>query len=136
MKLGRRGYGAEDVDAALGRLIQLGYLDDRAYAAGHVRRRLGGRGPLALRSELAARGVGRTLIDEAVAALDPEAQLESARRLAGRLAGGKTFAGYKELLDGVGPKLVRRGFSPGIARAACHDLWISATTNTSDPSGA
>jgi regulatory protein len=122
-KLGRRGYDEADVDAAVARLIELGYLDDRSFAAGHVRRRSGSRGPLALSAELFARGVDRLTTREAVAGYDSEAQLASAERLAARLAGGRLFARYKELLDRVGPKLVRRGFAPAVARAACDHLW-------------
>lgn len=132
LKLGRRGYQESDVDTALGRLIELGYLDDTSFASGHVRRRSAVLGPLALRSELAARGVERGIADEAVRGFDAEAQLTSAQRLAVRLAGGKTFVGYKQLLDSVGSKLVRRGFSLGVARAACSQVW-EAREGTSDP---
>lgn len=133
MKLGRRGYAKADVETAVGRLIKLGYLDDRSFASGHVGRRSALIGPLALRAELSVRGIDRSVADEAVAGFDQAAQLASARKLAARLSGRKTFAGYRELLGSVGPKLVRRGFSPGIARAACRDLWITAGGDTSDP---
>lgn len=131
-KLARRGYDSAEVDAALARLIELGYLDDRSFAAAHVRRRSAGLGPLALSVELAARGVDRTAAGEALATFDPEAQLAAAEHLACRLRGGKTFAGYKMLLDRLGPKLVRRGFSPAIARAACERAW-SATGSITEP---
>ena len=136
MKLGRRGYDQEDVESAVGRLVKLGYLDDRSFASGHVRRRSVAIGPLALRSELFARGVDRTIAEAAVAGFDQEAQLAAAQKLAARLAGRRSFAGYRELLDSLGPKLVRRGFSPVIARAACRDLWITSSNDTSDPLGA
>lgn len=111
------------MDAALGRLIELGYLDDRSFAVGHVRRRSAKVGPLALAAELAARGVERAVAGEALKSFDRDAQLASAGRQARRLAGSRRFAGYKELLDRVGPKLVRRGFAPAVARAACAQLW-------------
>ena len=133
LKLRRRGYEEVDVQAAAARLAELGYLDDRSFATGHVTRRSGVRGPLALRSELAARGVDRAIADEAVGGFDSEAQLSSARRLAGRLAGRKSFAGYKELLDWVGPKLVRRGFPPAVARAACRAVWSPAGDTSEAP---
>jgi regulatory protein len=122
-KLGRRGYDDEDVAGALARLVELGYLDDRAFAEGHVRRRSGSLGPRALCAELVARGVDRAAADEAVAGLSADAQLAAATRLVERLSGRKSFAGYRELLDSVGPRLVRRGFSPGMVRAACRALW-------------
>src|SRR5438094_99071 len=61
--------------------------------------------------------------DRAVAGIDAEAQVGAATRLVERLAGRKSFAGYRELLDSVGSKLVRRGFAPGVVRAACRAVW-------------
>jgi len=118
-KLGRRGYDSLEIDAAVARLIELGYLDDSAFARSLVRRRGALRGPLALSAELAARGVDRAQADEAVAEFDPSSQLASATRLAERLSARKTVIGYREMLDVVGSRLLRRGFSPAVVRAAC-----------------
>ena len=118
-KLGRRGYTEVETEAALNRLVELGYLDDRAFAEGLVRRRGAIRGPLALSAELAARGVDRALADGALGAFDPEAQLASATRLAERLCAQKPQAGYRDMLNAVGTKLMRRGFSASVTRAAC-----------------
>ena len=122
-KLRRRGYDEAAVDAAVARLIELDLLDDSSFATGHVRRRSSSVGPLALSAELAARGVERATAGAAVELFDRSEQLASAGRLARRLAGSRSYAGYKELLDRVGPKLVRRGFSPAVARVACQALW-------------
>lgn len=132
-KLGRRGFAEAEVETAVGKLVELGYLDDRSFASAHVRRRSALKGPLALRAELSARGVERWFADEALARFDQPAQLASARKLGARLSGTKPFAGYRELLESVGPKLIRRGFAPGIARAACWDLWITSRRDTSGP---
>jgi regulatory protein len=129
-KLGRRGYPETEVRSALDRLLELGYVDDRAFAEGHVRRRKGGLGPLALSAELSARGVERQVAASALAAFDGDAQLESATRLAERLCGRKPHAGYRDLLDSIGPKLMRRGFSPGVARAACRAVWAGTSPVT------
>ena len=123
VKLRRRGYAEDDVDVTLARLLEMGLLDDGSFAAGHVRRRSASLGPLALSAELAARGVERSTAGAALERFDRSAQLASAERLARRLAGTTSYPGYKQLLDRVGPKLVRRGFSPGIARLACDALW-------------
>jgi regulatory protein len=108
---------------AVGRLVELGYLDDRAFAEGHVRRRSSALGPLALSAELAARGVDRRLADAALGGVDSEDQLASATLVAERLFGRKTFSGYREMLNSVGPKLLRRGFSPRTVRSACQAVW-------------
>ncbi len=121
-KLGRRGYDVGETEAALSRLIELGYLDDRSFAEGHVRRRGAVRGPLALSAELAARGVDRAQAGAALAGFDAEAQLESATRLAERLYARQPSLGYREMLNEIGSKLLRRGFSSTIVRAACRSV--------------
>jgi regulatory protein len=103
----------------MARLIELGYLDDTSFARSLVRRRGALRGPLALAAELAARGVDRALADAAVAEFDPASQLASATHLAERLYARKAVDGYREMLDVVGSRLLRRGFSPTVVRAAC-----------------
>jgi regulatory protein len=122
-KLTRRGFGAEDVEAAVGRLVERGYVDDAAFAAAHVRRRAASRGAVAISAELASRGVPRHVAGAAVAELDRTSQLQAATRMAERLCAAKRPAGYQELLRSVGAKLLRRGFSESIARAACAAVW-------------
>jgi regulatory protein len=127
-KLGRKGYGEEEVESAVARLIELGYLDDRSFAEGHVRRRSSLLGPRALSAELAARGIDRAVADAVLGGFDEDRQLSTATRLAERLRGRKAFPGYREMLDSVGPKLLRRGFSPGIVRTACREVWNGTLT--------
>ena len=123
-KLSRRGYSADEIEVAVARLIELGYLDDSSFARSLVRRRGALRGPLALSAELAARGVDRAEADAAVAAFGPAAQLASATRLAERLCAQKRVTSYREMLEVVGARLVRRGFSPTIVRDACRAVLV------------
>jgi regulatory protein len=118
-KLERKGYGSTEIDATMERLAELGYLDDAAFARGLVRRRSAGRGPRALAAELAAKGIDRPGIAAALATNDATDQLEAATRLAERLYADKPLPGYRETLNRIGAKLVRRGFSMEVARAAC-----------------
>jgi regulatory protein len=88
-KLLARGAGPAAVEEVLGRLVQEGHIDDRAFARAWVRQRLErhpeGAGPLL--AGLLRRGVGMELAREVVGALlDPEAERESAARLAEKLA--------------------------------------------------
>jgi regulatory protein len=122
-KLARRGYDEDEIAVTLARLSELGYVDDAQFAAVHVRRRSSSVGPLALSAELAARGVDRRAAGAALKAFDRDAQLAAATRLAERLCGRKPPAGYSELLDQVGVKLLRRGFSQSVARDACRAVW-------------
>jgi SOS response regulatory protein OraA/RecX len=127
-KLSRRGYSDEQTEAALTRLSELRYLDDQSFAVGLVRRRGAVRGPMALSAELAARGVDRVHVDAALAGFDAEAQLAAATRLAERLYARKPQAVYRDMLNEIGSKLMRRGFSANVVRAACR----AALTETED----
>jgi regulatory protein len=64
-KLTRLGYRQELVTGAVGRLVELGYLDDDAFARAWVesRDRARPRGEHALRRELELRGVDRSIVD-------------------------------------------------------------------------
>lgn len=108
----------------MARLAGQGYLDDVAFAEGHVRRRSAKLGPFALGAELAARGVDRDVSRGAIAQLSREAQLAAAVRLVALQAARRRPAGYKELLDTAGARLLRRGFSLGLAREACRQVWL------------
>jgi regulatory protein len=122
-KLVRKGFEDEEIEAALGRLAELGYLNDEAFARSLVRRRSASRGPAALAAELGSKGISREGVAAALADLDPAAQLESATRLAERLYAEKPVPGYREMLDRIGSKLVRRGYSGSVVREACRAVW-------------
>jgi regulatory protein len=117
-----KGFGPEAVDTAMARLVELGYLNDAAFAQGLVQRRGSLRGPRALSAELAAKGVDRAEADAAVAEFTTDAQLASASRLAERLYARKAGIGYREMLDTIGTKLLRRGFPAPVVREACRSV--------------
>ena len=87
-KLRKRGYGAEAVAAALERLAELGYLDDRAFAERWVAQRMARHpeGRRALFAGLLKHGVPRSLAREVMeAAVSAEQEQEAARRVLERL---------------------------------------------------
>ena len=114
------------MEAALDRLAELGYLDDDAFALALVKRRAASRGPAALAAELGSKGISRAGVAVALAGLDQPAQLEAATRLAERLYAEKPVPGYKEMLDRIGAKLIRRGYSGSVAREACRTVLAGA----------
>lgn len=126
-ELGRRllrlGYDQDEIKPALDTLVELGYVDDSTFAALHVARRAGKRGPRALASELAAKGVDRETVQAAVAEFDRDAQVRMAAGLVRRDIGSKLPPTYKELLSKQGARLLRRGYSHSIALAACQTVW-------------
>lgn len=65
-RLRQLGYGAEVVEEVLGRMLELEFLDDASFARAWVesRDRARPRGEMALRRELAQKGVDRALVDE------------------------------------------------------------------------
>jgi regulatory protein len=127
-----KGFEADAVDAAMARLGELGYLNDLTFAKSLVRRRAALRGPRALSAELAAKGVDRAEADAAVAEFDLEAQLVSATRLAERLHARRPGAGYREMLDTIGNKLLRRGFPVPVVKAACRSVLAGAAQPPED----
>lgn len=114
-KLLRRGHEPEQVEAALVRVAELGYLDDAAYAQGLVARRSAGRGAAAIGAELRAKGLSRDETQAALAALDPETEREAAERLAVRLVAP---GDDRHAIERAAAKLLRRGFSAEVAWTA------------------
>jgi regulatory protein len=87
-KLQARGFGDEAVRAALARMEELGYLDDRAFAGDWARARVAGRaeGWKAVYRGLLTRGVPREVAGEAASEVcTDETELEMARRVAADL---------------------------------------------------
>jgi regulatory protein len=131
-KLLMKGFGADAVEAAIARLAELGYLNDSAFAHGLVRRRGALRGPLALSAELAAKGVDRVEAAAAVAEFGPEAQVASATRIAERLFARNPAMSYRDMLDSVGAKLVRRGFPVSVVTSVCRSVLATAAQQPED----
>jgi len=106
-KLVQRGYAAEEIDAALDKLTEQGYLDDRAAARSFVEsRRSRGEGRARLRAELLRRGAPEDAAEEVLAELTPEDDLPAAREAAARWqrGGGRDPRALARHLD-------RKGFS-------------------------
>ena len=108
-KLARRGYPPEEVEAALGRLGEQGYLNEaetaRVFVAGRQSR--GGEGRSRLKSELVKRGAASEAIESALGDLTPEDDLAAARE-----ATAKWARGGKRDPAALARHLQRKGFSP------------------------
>jgi regulatory protein len=82
-RLRRKGHSATAVEAALARAVELGLLDDCAFAQTYVETRAArGRGPSRLTRDLLTMGLERSVIERAVAAQWPEGSDRSAVPLA------------------------------------------------------
>nr|BFE87853.1 hypothetical protein GCM10020093_104540 [Planobispora longispora] len=84
--LRKREVPDDAAEAVLERFSEVGLIDDEAFAAAWVSSRHAGRGLArrALASELRQRGVEEDTVKEAVEQLDPEQEVETARRLVAR----------------------------------------------------
>jgi regulatory protein len=83
-KLAARGFSTEAIKAAIARVSELGYLDDRVFAESWVRSRMSARktGWNGLYKGLLQKGISRSLAEEIVGALcTHEEELERARQL-------------------------------------------------------
>jgi regulatory protein len=115
--LERRGYGAEEIKAAIGRLTEVGELDDEHFAGRYAedKRELRGWGAERIREALLARGVAPSVAEGAVEADSHEAQVHRARDLlAGR---AQRLAKDADRARALG-YLTRRGYEYEIAYEA------------------
>lgn len=85
-RLTRRGFDADTVDEVITRLDAHKLLDDEEFAAEWVQSRhtYSGRGRVALRHELAAKGVDVAIVQRALDEIDPDDERAAARNLVER----------------------------------------------------
>ncbi|MBP7467406.1 MAG: recombination regulator RecX [Thauera sp.] len=105
---------ANEIDAVIERMGELGLQSDTRYAEAFVRGKAGRFGASRLRSELARRGIDRDLIDEAIAGECVESEADRARAvLRGRFteppADAREWARQARFLQ-------TRGFAPDLIR--------------------
>ena len=105
---------ADEIDAVIERMGELGLQSDTRYAEAFVRGKAGRFGASRLRSELARRGIDRDLIDEAIAGECVESEGDRARAvLRGRFteppADAREWARQARFLQ-------TRGFAPDLIR--------------------
>lgn len=123
-RLTSRGVGAEDVDAALERLRELGYVDDAEFASAVIRSRTQGRarGRRLVGEELRAKGVNDEVATEALDRWYGD-ELDVARPVAERQAGRLQGRGFGDFRQRLGAYLVRRGFEHATAESLVTELW-------------
>jgi regulatory protein len=141
-RLGRAGYRSDLVDGAIVRLTELGMLDDEAFGRAWVesRDRARPRGELALRRELALKGVDRSIVDELLEerrggpSTEGDAggefvsvDLASARRLLARNARALArVADPRSRRQRAYALLARNGFDPETCREASAGILTAA----------
>ena len=126
------GYRPALVDGAIERLLELGMLDDRAFAKAWIasRDRARPRGERVLRQELLQKGIDRTLVNEVLEerrtgeegeAAEPD--LEAARRLLQRNARSlDRIADPRQRRARAYALLARNGFDPDVCREVAAEV--------------
>ena len=113
-------FGEADVDAAINRLLELGYLYDSRYAKRFVETRLAAK-PVSrrhLRDQLKSHGLADADIEEALASLEQEEEAKNARAVA-----EKFFRQFRDLepekrRERILSRLIARGYSYDVSRNA------------------
>jgi regulatory protein len=118
-RLGQNGFDPAVIEETLGRLTELGLLNDGALARDMAEsRRRGGRGDHRIRQELRKRGLPPQSISEAIATPPPAESSERAwaalQKRAGRMKGVERDRAYRRL-NGY---LMRQGFGVDETRQA------------------
>jgi regulatory protein len=111
-RLGRYGYAPETVEAVIGRLGELAYLDDEEFARQRAQEKARKYGPRRVSADLMKSGVGRELASRAVAEeFEGRSELADARSAASRRYNGERSEAEARRVYGF---LARRGYSAGV----------------------
>ncbi len=127
-RLLRRSLPEADAQRVVERLLELGLLDDAAYAQSYVERRATQRGRLALQQELSRKGVAQGLIDRALGERGDDDQRRAAVALLHKqawrfeAAGGDDRDAAARARAKAYALLVRRGFPPDAVREALEEV--------------
>jgi len=133
-KLSNRGVEREVIDRVLDRMVQVGLVDDEAFAATLVRSKHHGTGmaPRALRHELRKKGVSEEIAERAVGTVDADDQRARAEQLVAerlpRLHGLDREVQTRRLA-GV---LARKGYSSGLSLSVIRDALDRAPEHVRD----
>jgi regulatory protein len=117
LALARKGVPDEAAAQVLGRFAEVGIIDDALFASMWVSSRHRGRGLAgrALSQELRRKGVDDELVREAVGALDPAVEAETARSLVRRKLASTRGLATDARVRRLAGMLARKGYGAGLA---------------------
>lgn len=124
-RLGRKDIDREVVEATIGRLKELGYVDDATFAKSWTETRLASspRSARLLASELRLKGIAPHVANDATSEVsDDEAAYRAA---AGRMQSLRKLE-YRAFRERLGRFLTSRGFNYGVARETIDRCWNEA----------
>jgi regulatory protein len=131
-RLSRQGVEEAVADQVLGRLDEVGLVDDAAFAEQWVRSRheYQGMARRALSAELRRKGVADQLAAEAVSAVDSDAEEARARELVRKKLRSVGVAPESTVIRRLVGMLARKGYSEGMAYRVVRDELRVAGTET------
>jgi regulatory protein len=119
-RLGRYGYAGETIDAVVGRLEELGYVDDAEFARMKAREKARRYGPRRVSVELRKSGVGEELAREVVEEeFAGRSEVGEARSAAARRYNGRGSDAEARRVYGF---LVRRGYSAEVCAQVAREF--------------
>lgn len=123
----RKEIAPKVAERVLGRLDEVGLIDDKAFAEMWVRSRhtYQGMGRKALSVELRRRGVDNDTAAEAVSAVDEEAEEERARQLVRKKLPSMRSADQQTKIRRLVGMLARKGYTQGLAYRVVKDELAS-----------
>ncbi|MBQ8322694.1 MAG: RecX family transcriptional regulator [Clostridia bacterium] len=118
--LSGKGYLPAVIDYAIEKMKGYNFLNDGEYAEAYVESAGKKKGSRLIKMELKAKGVSETEIDEALSAVDGEAQEDAAKAILYKYMRGKTAD--RETLQKAYRHLMGKGFEYDVAKAALASL--------------
>lgn len=121
--LRRKGIPDEVAERVLDRFVEVGLIDDVAFAQAFVagKHRDRGLGRAALRTELRRKGIDGATADGALSAVDSEAERRRAAELVAKRLDSAMFAGPPAARRRLLGLLARRGYSASLAASVVND---------------
>jgi regulatory protein len=121
--LSTRGVPDDAAEAVLDRFVEVGLIDDAAFARAWVSSRQAGRGLArrALSAELRAKGVAPEVAADAVEEVDDDDERETARRLVDRKLGAMRRLDRVTATRRLMGMLARKGYNGGLAAAVVRE---------------
>lgn len=134
--LAKRSVPPEVAEIVLDEFTQRGYLDDQRVAESAVNGVIyRPRSRSALQRELVQRGVDRELAREATEAIDRDAELDAARKLAGKRAAGLARVDRVTAHRRLAGALARRGFGSDVVQTVVRETLTQRAEDDDDSSG-
>jgi regulatory protein len=136
--LARRGVPEAAASKVLDRYTEVGLVDDEAFAATFTRSRQAERGLSGreIARQLRAKGVADSVVEQAVAAIDSDAEQKAARELADRKLRSMSRLADEVKLRRLVAMLARKGYASGMAFGVCRDAIRDEAARSPGVSGA